>query len=336
RPAATIRGRVTSPDNKPVKDALVWVQNDGTVAWDVARSTHTDADGQYEITDAPPFDLAKYKRTLEEEARARVEKRSSDAQQVSAFEAPLGLSVSHPDFVTFYTQIENSPGTQDVQLAAPVIIIGRVILKSSGKPAAGAVVTATRQTPAKLPPGETSLHQLYRTTATTDAEGKYRIATLPAGIYALQANMPGLQNLSATKVSTADVHTLDSPDLELGNGGLVRARMIDRATGKPIELGPDMKAFLAAGSPFQQSAVPGVTKYVDRSPDGRFELRVPPGQINLVAFAIDVDGVPKWFGSNENRPTVTVADDETVDVDLPVSSEKSQPTSNLEVRPASR
>ncbi len=334
QPGATLRGRVTAANGKPVKDALVSVQTGWIGSWEGASSSRTDSDGRYEITDAPAFDLAEFKKKAEQEERARFEGRGNNTATFTAFSTPPQLAVSHPDFAMFTARFEKSPGTKDVKLSAPAIITGRVVQKPSDKPVDGAVVTAATRVPITMPSGEASVQPFYKSTAATDAEGNYRITTLPAGDYNLWVDKPGLLNPTAKEVTTTTGQKTVAPPLDLSNGGLVRVRILDAATQKPLEIVPNMKALLLAESlPLERTRRPVVQQHLEPTKDGRFETRVPTGRIQITAFDVEVDGISKWFGANLKRPVLDVADDQVFEIDLPVA-DNSQPTGYLQLQPS--
>ncbi len=136
-PAATLTGRVTGPDGKPVAGALVSVGGLGYYLWEGARSVRTDADGKYEIKDAASFDMQRFREQQADQRRQLETFRSNKSGSSSLFLAAPVLAVEHPDFAVKHMGYESIPGTQDVTLEPAAIVEGRVIHSDSTKPAVG-------------------------------------------------------------------------------------------------------------------------------------------------------------------------------------------------------
>lgn len=316
-PAATLQGHVTGPDGKPVADAVVYITQGSIGHWEGASSSRTDAAGNYKIADAQPFDLGEYQKQMADEKRKmNTFAVKADAQADAVFFIAPDLTVEHTDFATLHTRFEKSPGTKDLQLELPAVLEGRVTFPD-GRPAVGAIVGVAASP--EEGSQQAAMQRVYRTAATADADGKYRIAKLTGGKYDLWADLPdwvnaGVKNLEATSGKTSTV-----PDLKLSKGGLVSARLVDARTMQPISLDADAKAMLIAQAmPLRIGGQPVPNQYKLANADGRFETRSIPGKQLIFVGAVEVDGKLEWFGNNSAE--VTVLDGQTMTIDIPVTA----------------
>ena len=286
-PAATLTGRVTGPDGKSILGALVSLGGTGYMLWEGARSTRTYAEGRYEIKDAAPFDMQKF-REQQADQRRKLEAFRSNATKEGACSlvAPPVLVVEHPDFAATFESINAIPGTRDVKLERAAIIDGRVVYAHSGKTAAGAIVHVARVR-TSLPAQEPEF-SAYTADARTDADGKYRFTMLPSGNYDLSAEMPGWVNVGIEGFAAARGKASTAPDLVLSKGGIISIRLVDAKTSKPIKISPDMRADIHAHLfPFRSYSRPAWEPNAKPDSEGRFELRTAHRQANRLCGARD-------------------------------------------------
>jgi RNA polymerase sigma factor (sigma-70 family) len=153
-------------------------------------------------------------------------------------------------------------------------VAGTVTDKATGKPVAGALVRAM------LPNGRVRARPWLETT--TDASGRYRLVGLPRGSGRQVTVTPEV----ATGYLPAGKYTPRGPDLEparldfaLSRGVVIRGRVTDKATGKPVRArvayytfadNPHLKTTGAFRGGHFEAPLTG--------PDGRFTLVGLPGR----------------------------------------------------------
>jgi beta-lactamase regulating signal transducer with metallopeptidase domain/tetratricopeptide (TPR) repeat protein/protocatechuate 3,4-dioxygenase beta subunit len=332
-PAATLRGRVTGPNDKPVAGALVSVGTGSLAPWAEAMSARTNADGNYVIDDVPPFDL---KSRAEQEAAMRSGKNAAMAE-FRALPPLLNLTVEHPDFAVAQDQVEKTPGTRDVQLQPAAILVGRVVLGDSGKPAGGARVwvaghhqklSETKHDDAGNNDEQRLFAMSFYTASTrADADGKYRLTSLPTGYYHVSAETPGWVSVGLRDVTAEPGKTNEVPDLTLTKGGTVSIQLIAAKTREPIQVPPEALALIGSSErPIYDR--PPMEQRVSANKNGLFELSLPAGKHEIYIGGVYVGEDRKWM-SDYTTPTespnafVTVTDSKNVQVDMPVSDTKS-------------
>jgi hypothetical protein len=129
--------------------------------------------------------------------------------------------------------------------------------------------------------------------ATTDAEGRYRLLGMPGGVGNAITAQPGpdLPYLGAE----ADVPGGGGPgpavvDFRLKRGVLIRGRVSDEATGKPVRAVVEYAVFL--DNPRSRDARDLHTREVPTRDDGTFEVVGLPGR-GLLAIRADQDRYPE-------------------------------------------
>jgi RNA polymerase sigma factor (sigma-70 family) len=176
-------------------------------------------------------------------------------------------------------------------------IVGTVRERRTGKPLAGITIASSRWVNLKTK---------------TDAKGRYRIDGIPKDSeYTISAG--GMPYFNSTKLSVADTEGLDpiTVDFELDRGLVVRGRLTDKVTGKPVRGqvnylatpdNPHRKDFPDFGQPqalvawegqtsedgsFSVLALPGAGALcVSADNAGRY-IRVDPGKVNLGNFILE-------------------------------------------------
>jgi beta-lactamase regulating signal transducer with metallopeptidase domain len=319
-PATTLRGRVTDTSGKPVAGALVSIRLPNTTArWEGAQSSRTDADGNYKIDDAAQFDLTEYPKQVADAERQTREDAARGVQPYRLHPAQRFLIVEHPDYATKQTSFDKCPGTKDVQLEPAAIFAGRVIFADSGKPAAGVLVGAATSIADRSKQTAVSLQDFQKVGMRTDTEGKYRIASLPAGKYDVWAETPGWVNEGANDVVASAGQTESVPDLKFTKGGVVSARLVDAKTSQPIAVRPEARTMILVrrAADARMSGRPLPAPWIAANSAGRFELNLLPGKTLIGAGGVEVDGKLRFSGT----PTVEVkvVNGQTVEADLPVT-----------------
>jgi beta-lactamase regulating signal transducer with metallopeptidase domain/protocatechuate 3,4-dioxygenase beta subunit/Leucine-rich repeat (LRR) protein len=261
--AASLTGRVTDTQGNPVAGAVV----DGSLFEGVGTAV-TDQNGWYEIKDVGEWDPSK-----------------------GPAGGPTATSffVSHPNYAEQTAIATKFPSRVDVMLEPPSVAEGTVIDDETGKPAAGVRVWA---------PGESvDSKRLLRLGAAvkggghtkTDEQGHYRFGTLPAGTYNIWAEPAGSNEIRSAAnpwtmraidgLTLAVGQTVTGADLRLIKGGLIKGRVVDDATGKPVlsvhGLHMDVGVYGPARPRRDWSAA---VQLGDVNHRGEFELRVPAGK----------------------------------------------------------
>jgi beta-lactamase regulating signal transducer with metallopeptidase domain/protocatechuate 3,4-dioxygenase beta subunit len=324
KPSATLTGRVTGPDGKPIAGALVAVGGSNFSTWDGVASARTKADGTYVISDAAPYGVEEYRKQMEEQNRQIKARAAAKQDTFVAFVTPPVLTVSHADFATKNAIYQKIPGNQDVKLEPGAIVEGRAIYGDSAKPAAGVIVHLATSQPKDPKPGEDQFTPNPVAFDTrTDADGKYRFTALPAVSYDLSAEMPGWVIGDINALPAPSGKTSTAPNLVLTKGGVISIRLIDDKIGKPIALTPGIRADVAAHKfPFPKGpSRPSWMPNAAANSAGRFELHTPPGKRAVMVNQVVENGELRWIPkrSLEFKPTVVdVVDGNMVEVDLPV------------------
>lgn len=315
--AAALEGHVTGPDGKPVAEATVAVSNGSIGSWEGASSARTDANGHYQITDAPPFNLEDYNKKMAEQEKQMNNFRSNSNQAYAMFNLRPTISVGHPDFAQLHANVYQAPGTKDLQLESPAIIEGRVVFPD-GTPAPGAVITAATSYLIGAAPARTDAQPIfYKAKAVADDAGGYRISSLPSGNYDIWADVPDWVNVGATAVAAASGKVNAAPDLTMTKGAVVRARSIDEETKQPTNLTPNARAMLLVVPSPPGSAERAEPAHYIAASEGRFERRATPGKKIVVIGSLELGGEQNWYG--KENVEVQLAEGETLDVDLPVT-----------------
>ncbi|OWK35579.1 M56 family metallopeptidase [Fimbriiglobus ruber] len=255
-PAAALQGRVTDIAGKPVAGARVWGSFTNSPIEGV-RSTWTDANGRYAITDMTAW--------------------GSDATKPQPAGAGMGMAVSgcffhvhHPDYARAMPMYRGMPAAVDVVLKPAAVIEGRVMDRVTGRPAGGVHVELqpAMDRPDRYPEGAETR---------TDAEGHYRFASMPAGKYALWADAPDRTCVTPDLMTIEAGKSHTAPVIELIEGGWIEGHVVAADTGKPVSgaSNRDRLSVAVCGSARPEAGSRMISTPVDVR--GRFSVRVPPG-----------------------------------------------------------
>lgn len=164
--------------------------------------------------------------------------------------------------------------------AACLPITGTVRDEETGRPIAGVKIRGGIPTA-----GEYASH--LGVAATTDDQGRYVLTGLPTGNrYWLSASTPrGLPYVGTTVKLEAEASATGPPrrDIRLRKGVLIRGRVTDRATGRPVQSTVVYYPFLDQPPVGEDGSVQQGTT----DDDGRFEIAAPPGRGILIAWTSD-------------------------------------------------
>jgi RNA polymerase sigma factor (sigma-70 family) len=225
----------------------------------------TDADGRFHLAGVGPEQLALIRVTGPTIATTILYATGRDGAEVRA--------AIHPSLKP--TQVVFHPRRFDYAVAPTRPIQGVVRDKDTGRPIAGVALGAAVYE-------EHSYIPASGIEATTDEEGRYRLAGLPrAPAYRLFLEpAPGQPYPKATLRAPGDAPALQPVtfDIALKRGILVRGRVTDKATGQPV--GAMVDAFAFVDNPHRRE-FPGYRgSELSRALviDGRYEVVALPGR----------------------------------------------------------
>jgi protocatechuate 3,4-dioxygenase beta subunit len=254
RPAATLDGRVTDSDGKPIAGARVWAHG-AYGPLEGIKTARTDADGRFAISDMSATDPEKLKpRDV-----------GNGIQQVFGHSY---FDVLHPDYAHERPTYRSIPATVDVTLKPGGIIEGRVIDEVTGRPAIGAKV-CMQGTNQGGPPG--GGWQQVR----TDSNGKYQLTSLLPGTYNVWSAAPE-RTCAALDSFSVEAKSNKASDLVLVKGSWIEGSVIDANTHKPIFGSKENPLYVAIYGPSRPKSGAAVESVVVDD-QGRFRIRVMPG-----------------------------------------------------------
>lgn len=272
-------------------------------------------------------------------ALARVWKTDADGRFTPRGIAPgssLTLRVSAPGFGTQFPRFETKADTRTNTLALgrAHVIEGRVILGKGGPPAVGAHIQAE-----SMSSKDGIGLYLGEAEATTDADGRYRLEAAPGGSMRVQVDPPPkgadaylLRGELVVPGEAMATHL----DVVLPKGVLVRGRVLEAGTGRPVAgavvthqahernnpyfiksssdwfNGGEQEAVTAANGTFRLGIMPGPGYLLVRGPSGNY-LRESISSVDLHGELIwpNVRHYPDALKKLNPRP-----DEDPVDVEL--------------------
>jgi beta-lactamase regulating signal transducer with metallopeptidase domain/protocatechuate 3,4-dioxygenase beta subunit len=314
-PAATLAGRVTDREGRPVAGAMVRFSHSfGGPLGDLIYAARTDAGGRYAITDLAPYDAAEEERKRK---LAELAQRQQDSDTFSlSIDDSLRVQVRHPDFAVRGAKIFKVPGTADVQLLPASVIEGVVMTGDRTGiplPAAGAVVTLMRELPENRRDPDIDLATFQSQRVLTDSAGRYQFGGLAAGSYTINAQVKGFVSHGLTGVKAAEGATASAPELVMTRGGKVRIKLVDADTKQPVSLPNGTRAYV---HPYPSPQLPQSESMTFEDSVG--ELQLPPGRY---ALYVNVPGAteaePSWNSVSSGgapKPEHDVVEGETLEV----------------------
>jgi serine protease AprX len=124
-------------------------------------------------------------------------------------------------------------------------------------------------------------------TAMTDARGQYSFGDIQAGVYQISAGLGDRYLDTRLEDIVVNGGVAQVPPLVLAPAGLIRGRLLDSSTGKPLAYGVDPLGRATAQvtlTRLDASRLPYTTT-VGMQPDGSYQAAVPPGNYLVVASA---------------------------------------------------
>lgn len=305
-PAATLTGRITDTNGAPVKGAVVAAYVDDflkRLPGDVRTAT-SDENGRYAIDDLPAWDATGLKGTkVGENIFAGPERRR--------------LLVTHPDFALARVAYRKAPGEQDAELEPGAAIEGQVVDRVTGKPVADLLVQAAMV----IQRTDRYVHLPREGDETrTDANGQYRLQSLPAGTYNVFAH-PDREERAAAAIDSLVAEggeTTQAPTIELVEGGWLEGRLLDAATREPLTHiardGHRFPADIRIYGPDRPQTGTLALAISPPDPDGSFRMRVAPGKQFVRFSSSDLD--ERRFPRERFEEGIEVAEGEVVRFDM--------------------
>ena len=245
--AASLRGRITNAEGKPVAGAIVYWAEINPLPKPVPGiyCAQTDADGRYDISDLYAEDLAN---------DAPVQVTPFGAMQTES----MVLSVEHPDYAPGVIEFTKIPSEHDLVLHRPATLRGH-ITDIDGKPAKKAYVSWT--------------HESGLSDGTwTDDQGVYSLSRLVPGKYTIAA---GREDRVTSSKEIALASGEERIDLQLRQGARLKARIVEDSPGTAQNaVRSTIYQLQATVDPHDpMKAITGSLQ-----PDGSFSMTVEPGR----------------------------------------------------------
>jgi protocatechuate 3,4-dioxygenase beta subunit len=212
---ASIAGRVSDPDGKPIRGATLHVNlamlpgvnwNDGLNNI-YNLSADTDAEGKYVLAGLGAH--PSYTVTASHRDYAPASARAVKVERRAAVEGV------------------------DLTLFRGGTVKGRV-LDEQGEPVAGASVVADLERRGEELPEQSMFGQRDQRSATSAADGTYALPRLEAATYAVRARLKDKQPGVQSGVEVAEGGSVEGIDITLGRGETISGRIVD-ADGNPID-----------------------------------------------------------------------------------------------------
>ena len=177
------------------------------------------------------------------------------------------FAVLHPDYPETTAKASALPADVVVTLPAACIVTGTVTDGVTGRPAAGAVITARR------------VDEWKESFTATDQAGRFRLA-VPEGRYDFLAEAKDRVCVALTGRECLAGEKVELPPFALIGGGFISGQVVNTATGESVSVsesgGPIMLGLFGPSQPPGPVISPVRLAAVDGS--GRFVLRAAPGE----------------------------------------------------------
>lgn len=235
-------GIVEDPDGKPIADAEVWVVPGAPVEdWQAyyrkGPAARTGPKGEYALSDLPP-------------------------------ETELSLDICRPGFLPETVAIRDPAmePKRTIVLARAGEISGRV-LDPAGRPVADAALVGWLSGEGPASASSVRPCRLGGTSATSDAEGRFRLGPLVSGWWSVKASANGWLDAESGRHQVPEGATLSKFDLVLGVGAVLSGRVLS-PQGGPVA-GAEVQAYGDRSSPKATSAGDGTYRLAGVEPGAR-------------------------------------------------------------------
>lgn len=258
---ATLRGRVTDPDGKPVPGAYVSTSS----AMGVGRSLEgilgatTDGDGRFEVSDLRPWTPGK-----------GTEERLPDGDVVVTRIVSSFLLVNHPDFARTRGVYRRVPSEVNVTLQPAATIVGVVFDEVGGEPAAGVTVSMQATNDRVNDLGDSWQQTM------TDDRGHYKFTSVSPGKFNIWAEAEDRTCAAVDSLETTAGQQVAAPFIRLIEGGWIEGTVVNgagkpfakNAKGEPVQIGIYGPSRPRSGAAIQSTKV---------DEQGHFKMRAAPG-----------------------------------------------------------
>lgn len=285
-PAATLHGRVTDGEGRPVGGASVWAMAPVDDPVDGIMAATTDADGRFEITDMPKSD--------------GIEPGPNGVE----FHITSYLRADHPKFGRSLAPYRGTPGEVNIVMQLGSTIRGMVFDEVRGPPADGVVVSmqAVGDHADAFNRGIVGWRQTR-----TDAQGRYEIPSVAPGVYNIWADAKDRTCAAVDSLEIVAGEPIQVPPLRLVEGGWIEGEVLD-ARGAPLSTGANGRPLrVTLQGPSRPTSGTG-RHSVPVDADGSFRLRAAPGEnlVNVVHLSDDEQAEAPRSIRVENGRTVRV------------------------------
>jgi protocatechuate 3,4-dioxygenase beta subunit len=166
-----------------------------------------------------------------------------------------------------------NPGVQNLHLAIPGAITGKVVYADTNKPAADLFVSVTEPTRS---------HDYH---VKTDANGVYSFPRVTPGTYSVSPGLYGDLSEEWAVAPKAGVtveagKTLSDTNFTIIKGGILTGKVTDKKTGNPVT---DFRIDISVAGDY--IAFPMIAMI---HKDGTYKIHVPPGDISIMAYSPNV------------------------------------------------
>ena len=324
--AQTLRGSITDLNGNPVRGATVKVglasmllgSNDLNLS-----STVTDVQGNYSISDLPPYDATDADRQIEE----MLKKNPELASTMAGGALRQQLLVTHPEFAAQRVTVDRIPSTVNARLRPGSTIEGKVTFPTPDQPKAipAGIVYLQRDTPTSKAGERPQPYSFQVQSTSIDADGRYRFESLPAGKYHLSAGVPSWVTLGIENVVTKTGEVTTAPDIAMTRGGRVRVQLLD-GDGQPLRFDKPMTGWINPQRVPREKVFSHTTNVRTFSVEGIGETQLAPGTYRLNVNVPTGDGQVAWIASDfadlrstedlEKISTTKVVEGQTVELQI--------------------
>ncbi len=317
-PAETLHGRVTNSKGEPLEGVTVYTERHSFKGpYDGFCSARTDKNGDYKITD-----LKRWARPKDAGSFA-VDSRKGNGVMGHVVPDSFVVHVWHPDYGYKWAFGRELPGELNVQFSETGTITGRAIDVTTKRPLPGVQVYA--ESTANRRGGGDFRRWHSSNWATTDSEGKYRIALRAENDYQVFARLDDHLCESFLKIRALPAKaSVTADDLEFIRPGVVRAHLINAETKQRVLFSAKPKKVSVVLRHQPKSNNQEQLRAAEFTEGSSFLMRAADP---TYTYSIAVESSDPTISPRPATIVFNVQPGETVDIDLPVDVRK--PSSGL-------